>query len=58
MRREYSFANEKADYLNGYVRKFIGGLESMKIEFVTDSKYETIKWKFEDILLILYWYAW
>lgn len=43
MRREYSFANEKADYLNGYVRKFIGGLESMKIEFVTDSKYETIK---------------
>lgn len=41
--REYSFAKEKADYLNGYVRKFIGGLESMKTEFVTDSKYETIK---------------
>ncbi|MBP1763535.1 MAG: Isopropylmalate/homocitrate/citramalate synthase [Firmicutes bacterium] len=38
---EYSFAKEKAQYLNSYVKRFLDGYKSrMNVEFVTKSHYE------------------
>lgn len=38
--REYSFAKEKASYLNGYVKDFISSVtKKIKISFVTNSHY-------------------
>lgn len=38
--REYSFAKEKADYLNKYVADYLDGIKNeLSIEFITDSFY-------------------
>ena len=37
--REYSFAKDKADYLNAYVVSTLKKLKGVKINFVTNSKY-------------------
>lgn len=39
--REYSFAKEKAHYLNGYVKDFLEGIkDNICIEFITKSRYK------------------